>query len=241
MDNNIYINNNMENYSLLSDKAILRHYNSGEIIIEPFNIKNLAPNSYDVSIGEWFYREQPKKENDSDVYNIYSESDVKRVWGEPQQAKTYEYYNKNEGLVLENIYPDDKIIFIGPGETMLGHTVEFIGGVKNVTSMMKARSSVGRNFIKTCACSGLSEPSYFNRWTMEITNTSTNYTIPLVVGRRIAQIVFFSIEEPNKLYCTNGKYQTESDLPTLMKNWKPSAMLPKMYNDFEVTNRQTDQ
>ncbi len=32
---------------------------------------------------------------------------------------------------------------------------------------------------------------YINRWTMEITNNSRHYAIPLVVGRRVAQIVFF--------------------------------------------------
>lgn len=35
---------------------------------------------------------------------------------------------------------------------------------------------------------------YINRWTMEITNNSQHYSIPLVVGRRIAQIVFFHCE-----------------------------------------------
>ena len=44
---------------------------------------------------------------------------------------------------------------------------------------------------------------------MEITNNSRYYSIPLVVGRRIAQIVFFDTEGiEQKSYETTGKYQT---------------------------------
>jgi dCTP deaminase len=147
---------------------------------------------------------------------------------------------------LDNIAPDDHIIFLGPGETILGHTngqshcirtlctrpsssvcgwwLEFLGGRHTVTTMMKARSSLGRNFIEVCKCAGWGDIGYINRWTMEITSTlhltraseraselpsdgrcvplltwcgalstdnSRYYSIPLVVGRRIAQIVFF--------------------------------------------------
>lgn len=59
---------------------------------------------------------------------------------------------------------------------------------------MKARSSLGRNFIEICKCAGWGDVGYVNRWTMEITNNSRYYTIPLVVGRRVAQIVFFETE-----------------------------------------------
>lgn len=57
--------------------------------------------------------------------------------------------------------------------------------------MMKARSSIGRNFIEVCKCAGWGDVGYINRWTMEITNNSSHYAIPLVVGRRIGQIIFF--------------------------------------------------
>jgi hypothetical protein len=49
---------------------------------------------------------------------------------------------------------DDRVIFISPQETILAHTQEFIGGRKTVTTMMKARSSLGRNFIEICKCAG---------------------------------------------------------------------------------------
>jgi len=43
---------------------------------------------------------------------------------------------------------------------------------------------------------------------MEITNNSRYYSIPLVVGRRVAQIVFFDTEGiTGPSYESNGKYQ----------------------------------
>jgi dCTP deaminase len=222
--------------SLLSNKAILRYRKEGGIVIEPFIEDNLNTSSYDVTLGEYYFREQNNKDDHvSNIYNIYSKEDVNRVWGAPLIAKPYSYY-KDKGIILENINDDDKIIFIDPGERILGHTREFVGGVSTVTTMMKARSSTGRNFLSVCLCAGMGDIGYFNRWTMEITNNSTNYKIPLVVGRRYAQIVFLDTEGllDNKKYSHEGKYQKEWNIDELQANWNPYDMLPKMYLDREI-------
>ena len=139
-------------YSTLSDKAIIRLMDEGEIIISPFNINNIGTSSYDVTLGEWYYREQElKNEWTSSIYNIYSEENVHRIWGNPIQALSHSYYQEH-GINLENIDPDEKIIFVNPGETILCHSVEFIGAREKATTMMKARSSMGRNFIEVCKC-----------------------------------------------------------------------------------------
>jgi dCTP deaminase len=104
---------------------------------------------------------------------------------------------------------------------------------------MKARSSMGRNFINVCSCAGLGDIGYFNRWTMEIKNNSRIHTIPLVVGRRIAQIVFFQTDgllNPEASYNLTGKYQQGDELHHLMEAWTPESMLPKMYKDYETKN-----
>lgn len=130
-------------------------------------------------------------------------------------------------------YFDKEIIFIEPGETILAHTNEFIGGKNYITTMMKARSSMGRNFIEICKCAGWGDVGYTNRWTMEITNNSKYYTIPLFVGQRIAQIVFFATDRPHSsnTYESTGKYQTDSDIEILKQTWNPKMMLPKLYLD----------
>jgi hypothetical protein len=73
---------------------------------------------------------------------------------------------------------------------------------------------------------------------MEITNNSRYYSIPLVVGRRVAQIVFFDTEGICTMsYERSGKYQPcTTDVKELEKRWTPYDMLPKMYKDKEITH-----
>ena len=100
---------------------------------------------------------------------------------------------------------------------------------------MKARSSLGRNFIEVCKCAGWGDVGYVNRWTMEITNNSRHYAIPLVVGRRVAQLIFFETGPIlKKDYTDTGKYQTHQDMKKMKKEWSPNTMLPKLYLDRDI-------
>ncbi|KKU82013.1 MAG: hypothetical protein UY07_C0005G0007 [Parcubacteria group bacterium GW2011_GWA1_47_8] len=225
----------------LSDKTIIEQRERGDIIIEPFKRENLATSSYDVSLGEWYFREQ-KPKNFFGVYNIYNQSHTEKVWGtEPIRAEYAKDILKLTPEDLEGIHPDDRVIILEPGETILGHTDEFIGGREHITTMMKARSSLGRNFIEVCKCAGWGDVGYTNRWTMEITNNSRHYAIPLVVGRRIAQIIFFEtgpILEGD--YTKTGKYQSGGSFEELKTAWKPQNMLPRLYNDRETRKSSHD-
>jgi deoxycytidine triphosphate deaminase len=141
-------------HSVLSDVAILAHLRAGTVVIEPFNQDHLSTSSYDVSLGQHFYREVQPAPGET-VFNFYSKSAVDRVWGAPQCAETHlEWAQRTGNALLENIAPDERLIFLRPGETILGHTEEYIGGAKCVTTMMKARSSLGRCFIEVCKCAG---------------------------------------------------------------------------------------
>lgn len=223
--------------SLLSDKAIKRHMELGSIVIEPFEPKNLGTVSYDVTLGENYFREATPSPG-RDVLNPYCEEHVRRVW-KLQKAETAYEIAQNANLEIPNLFgkgiaPDDKVIMIRPGETLLCHTNEFIGGRKNVTTMMKARSSQGRNFLEICKCAGWGDVGYVNRWTLEITNNSNHYSSPLVVGRRIGQLVFFEVEPIlNKDYTKTGKYCGSLDVEELKAKWTPEEMLPKMWKDRE--------
>jgi len=220
----------------LSDKKILEEMKRGDIIISPFKRDNLSTSSYDLTLGEWFYREQPYSKYHHKIYNIYSQKHTEHVWGKEalraDPAKiVFQKYNFN----WEGISPNDKIILLEPGETILAHTNEFIGGRNHITTMMKARSSFGRVFISVCKCAGWGDVGYTNRWTMEITNNSLHYSIPLVVGRRIAQMIFF---ETGKIagsdYTKTGKYNKTTDIKRLQKEWRPSMMLPTLWRDREI-------
>lgn len=225
--------------SLLSDSSILRCLKEGTVVIQPYNQGNLNTSSYDVTLGRNFYRETIPEPGQG-IYNPFSKDHVKKVWGSPQTAIKVRDWSGNNNTKLENINDNDEIIWLSPGETILAHTNEFIGGRHNVTTMMKARSSLGRNFIEVCKCAGWGDVGYVNRWTMEITNNSKNYSIPLVVGRRVAQIVFFGTDHVCGIKYDqdpNSKYQKSTDLEELEKNWRPEDMLPKMYLDREITEQ----
>lgn len=223
----------------LSDKKILGAMKVGDIVITPFNKKNLATSSYDVTLGELYFREQPFTKYHHNIYNIYNKKHTDHIWGtKPQKAEKASDALKKINFNWEGISPDDKLIFLDPGETILAHTNEFIGGKHHITTMMKARSSMGRNFIEVCKCAGWGDVGFTNRWTMEITNNSRYYAIPLVVGRRIAQIIFFETGPIlNDNYTITGKYQTTDNINKIMKEWSPLSMLPRLYLDRDIKKK----
>ncbi len=172
---------------LLSRDAIRRHLEEGNIIIDPFDERYLQTTSYDVTLGDYYWKESHPNGR-ATVHNLYDEDSTRKVWLGPNKAESLEVLEERLGLSFKNIKPEEKIILLGPGETILAHTQEFIGGRKVVVAKMYARSSMGRNFVEVCKDAGWGDVGYFNRWTMEVTNNSKNYSIPLVVGRRVAQI-----------------------------------------------------
>lgn len=223
----------------LSNKKILEHMKTGTVVIEPFVRENLATSSYDVTLGEWYFREKEPQDYKR-VFNLYSKADTDMIWGtEPERAMRAKDALAHFNVPFDGIRPDDKVILLRPGETILAHTNEFIGGRNTVTTMMKARSSMGRNFINVCKCAGWGDVGYINRWTMEISNSSQHYIIPLVVGRRIAQLVFFETGPiVGDDYAATGKYNPYKELKDLKKHWDPKMMLPRLWNDRDIKTKQ---
>lgn len=240
----------------LSNKEVLHCHEVGLIYIDPFNPDNLGTNSYDVTLGEWFYREQHPLMT-APIFNPYDEHAVTRVWGQPQRAEPYYQLVRRGGLppAMESFEGDDLVFLLAPGETILAHTIEFIGGRvvdladtgldaglveafprPGITTKMHARSSLGRSMVGVCKCAGLGDAGYINRWTMEITSFAQYHWIPLVVGRRIAQIEFMFLNDVDG-QCTDRstKYQSEAKHAFAMqKAWKPDMMLPRLYQDHDV-------
>jgi len=214
--------------AILSDVEIKKELEVGNIIISPFSREQLSNCSYDVTLGEYYYR----CTNQLEYFNPWQQDHVDKYWGEYLQAKPLTQEEREKMKIDDSIGINDKVILINPGETILGHTNEFIGGRNFITTMMKSRSSLGRVGINFCKCSGWGDNNYYNIWTMEITNFS-NSTVLLPVNRRIAQIVFLytgKCENPYK-----SKYQTEPlPLEELKNKWHPTMMLPKLHLDYEL-------
>jgi len=184
---------------MLSDAEILKEIKKGNIVIEPFREEQLNPNSYDVKLGEYYAVGIPYSRF-LDPYNKYV---VERYW---EIKKAIDH------------------IVVRPGETILAHTQEVIGGRNNIASKMNARSSLGRLGVSVCKCAGFGDVGFVNKWTMEITNHLPSTSVVLHVGMRVAQISFFRTGKVLREY--KGKYGQEE--------WKPEDMLPKMWKDYEL-------
>jgi dCTP deaminase len=229
----------IHSHSLLSRPAILEHRGKG-VIIHPFIDNHLKTASYDVRIGQYFYKRKATSETHEPMFNPYDSEAVKRHFGHfhtAESARCIVGYQETPHF-WKGIEPDDLVILLQPGEMILGHTDEYIGGTKDpqtnrcFLAEMKARSSVGRMGLEVCRCAGWGDVGYVNRWTMEIVNTS-NSPVPIIVGMRIAQMKFYEVDPvaDEDLYgadVNRDHYQVSIDLEQLQKNWKPELMLPRI-------------
>jgi dCTP deaminase len=196
---------------LLSDRRIMAEIARGNIVIDPFSLDNLGTNSYDLRLGNHFYRQ-------GDIYRLasldpYSEQSVRTLW---------QPWNVDVGDIV-----------LRPGETVLAHTEEFVGGRNGFVGYLRARSSIGRLGITVANCAGMGDVGYVNRWTMEMTN-HLNIPVTLRIHTRVAQMVFFEVGNTDKEY--RGKYQSHDslDLAGIKKAWSPEQMLPKLWKDPEM-------
>lgn len=223
---------------VLSKPEILKHLKRGNIVIAPFNLENVANASYDVRLGKYFFRQDPIKH--SQVLNPFYEKSMRRMYNGVEEA-TLVSEIRSKLNPFYGLKGRDRVMLIAPGESILAHTIEFIGGKNGVNGMsaitteMRARSSIGRIGIGVCKCAGWGDIGYVNRWTMEITNFS-NVIIPLPVGIRIAQIIFHETIAVGgtDVYGAKGKYQSSDSLAQIKKNWKPEDMLPRLYKDKDL-------
>ncbi|MGH2442489.1 MAG: dCTP deaminase [Chloroflexota bacterium] len=188
---------------LLSDKRVIEERDRGNVVIDPFDQRQLGTNSYDCRLGEWYF--QPMKF--MEVIDFTDEEQARSFWGEPVRAGS--------------------TILIKPGTTILAHTQEVVGARNGITTTMHARSSIGRSGLSVCKCAGVGDVGYISRWTMEISNHTT-CSIVLPVGIRICQIKFDYVGETLREY--QGKYGQEGEwtpydmLPRLYRDWDLDAI-----------------
>jgi len=194
---------------LMSSAEILWHMVNGSVVIDPFEEWRLNTDSYDLTLGPFFWR--------------YTEDVKKREPAEMARGEGFELFDAR----------DTGHIWLGPGERVLGHTVEVIGGrVANnraVTTAMHATSTAGRHGLTVCQCAGWGDVGYVNIWTMEIGNNLQSASMKLPVGATVAQLSFSEVVPPDSDYCQGGgSYGTwEEEAQAIRSQWRPEDMLPK--------------
>lgn len=223
----------------LSAQRIIQYVEEGTLFVDPFNPKNAKGSSLDVCLGQYYFRMQHAPSGA--VRNMYEPDSARQLWGQPQKAKPLKESSLDYRMfdfLRRTINPDELVIFLEPKEIILAHTHEFIGSKNGFVGEIKGRSTIRRNAFSICSDGNWGDPGYIGRWTMFIENHSF-FCVPLVVGRRITQIVFHEVQGPADDYSKEGgggKYQTAASMTEIKAKWKPEDFLPKMHNDREVGN-----
>lgn len=219
-----------KNLGVYSDMEIHDAVLKGHIVCYPLNGNHIRGSSIDVTLGRYFYLTD--KIGNQHAYNPYDPDDVLRYFGHKWLEATShrDWSSKHKYMKFYGIEEDEEIIVLAPGERILAHTHEFIGIKPPGTSEMRARSTTGRNGIVACKDAGWGDPGFINRWTMEIQNDNSE-AVPLVVGSRIAQIIFHHTGPVQRSYGSDGKYQSGDELEDIIANWSPEQMLPRAYDD----------
>lgn len=159
--------------SILSDSAILKGIETGDIQISPFKREHLNTNSYDLTLGNYI--------------KVYKE-----FWNAPYEGAELELRPldpKKDNPTVELIIPETGMI-LKPGFLYLGHTNE-IAGTKTYHPQLKGKSSLGRLGISIDCTASWGETGFANHWTLEI-----HVIRPVIVypNMRFAQIGFSTVE-----------------------------------------------
>ncbi len=214
---------------VVGDAELLAGLKDGIFIIDPFERELLGSSSYDVRLGGNYWETEVVGHNID--LSPYDEGSVRRYYKGPKKAVTHaEWCEEHKRHHFEGIGEDELIIVLRPGECILAHTIEFIGAAYGATTMMKAKSSLGRINISACDDAGWGDVGYINRWTMEIRNKNQNVWVPLVVGMPIAQLVFFWVAGSTISYGDAGHYQSGIDLKKIREEWDADSMLPRFFS-----------
>lgn len=250
--------------SVLSNRQIRKGHHNGHVVIDPFVSDNIRKSSVDVRLGQWFWKcdtsvgvYNPRDPALRDRYfaGPYLAKPYEAVFHKIAPNKL-QLEDPVRYKALCDMYAGDMeiawplpgpnaffgipegfpVIVMEPGETVLAHTIEFIGIRPPGTSEMRARSTWGRNGLGVCKCAGAGDPGYIYRWTYELTNFNR---VPLIipVGERIAQVIFHKtgVVDEGVYGAETGSYKSHyqdgEEIEELKKNWSPYDMLPKPSTD----------
>ena len=165
----------------LTGPEIYRRWKREEIVIDPFNVTKLNPNSYDVTLADTIGWYEPKIRRNGILID------------------TNELNNPN--LKFEQIKIPKYGTVLKPGALYLASTVERIGAHKLVP-ILNGKSSLGRLGISVHVTAGFCDVGFFGTVTLEITVV---HPVVVYAGMRIGQISFQEVVVEIKPY--EGRYQ----------------------------------
>lgn len=172
--------------SLLADYDVHRAQKAGELELTPWNLANLGPASYDVTLAAPFRR-------------------FRSGLGGIDLADVPEGHTE---LVTEQRDQDGRAcIVLAPGDFILATTEEVLRLGANLAARVEGRSSLGRLGIVVHATAGFIDPGFCGQVTLEICNLSP-VQMTLRPGMRVAQLGFYRMSRTtHQQYGAAGHYQ----------------------------------
>ena len=210
---------------MLTGDKIDKEVRKGNIVIDPYDISRINPNSYNLRL-----------HNELLVYDRW-ESDIDKIRGRNNSYSKAEIVNNDEDIspvispavnsitdlicirneahkelsmekknnTLPVFIPPEGLILY-PGVLYIGRTVERTFTNKYIP-MINGRSSGGRLGMSIHICAGFGDIGFDGTWTLEITVVEPLRVSPFA---EIAQVAYFKpFGKKNILY--NGRYQKQID------------------------------
>lgn len=172
---------------MLNDISIERHVGLEDLIL-PYTIKQLNPNSYDMTLQDTiivFIK---------DTETGYADGSSHTLHGiHTQTVKIGDHY------------------MLQPGQFILGATVERVSLPSNMMARFDGKSSLGRLGLCTHATAGFIDAGFIGTITVELKNEN-DFPIMLTPGMRIGQISFEYLNgAAGNPYSIVGHYQHQTD------------------------------
>ena len=175
---------------ILTGKEIHKRLGT-DIIIEPFNINQLNPNSYNLRLDDEIFVVG---------HNIFLDNSEGIIDLKSSQA-----------FWKENKEPDGSYI-LRPNKLYLARTVEYTETF-NLVPMIEGRSSIGRCGLFVHITAGFGDTGFKGCWTLELVTT---YPIKIYPNMEICQIYYHTIMGEVDNYKDDAKYNNNSGVQPSM-------------------------
>ena len=150
--------------SILTRDEIIKEIKSGNIVIDPFDEKQIGPASIDLTLDNKF-----------------------RVF-----KKIHDSFEVTEDANYETVTNYEEVedhFLLMPGEAVLGITKETIKLPQNICGWLEGRSRFARVGLTVHITAGFMQPGIENKQVLEINNMAP-IPLKLIPGTRLAQFIF---------------------------------------------------
>jgi dCTP deaminase len=156
---------------ILSDRSIREQLESGRIVIDPLDARNIQPSSVDLRLDRFF--------------RVFRNHTMRVIDVKEDQEELTE---------LVEIGDDDPLI-LHPGEFVLGSTAERVALPDDLVARLEGKSSLGRLGLLIHSTAGFVDAGWDGHLTLELSNVA-NLPITLYPGMKIGQISFLQMTTP---------------------------------------------